>query len=75
MHVSSAIVEIEEGSGEAVLGGLSSMPAISVYGVKENKIVIVIDGESLDVVETSTKAIMKMEGVIGVFPVYSSVDE
>ncbi len=75
MHVSSAIVEIEEGSVEAVLSGLSSMPAISVYGVKENKIVIVIEGESLDVLETSTKAIMAMEGVIGVFPVYSSVDE
>lgn len=75
MNVSGAIVEVEEGAGEAVLKGLSSMPEISVYGTKENKIVIVIDGDSPGVIETSTKEIMSMEGVLGVFPVYSSVDD
>lgn len=75
MPVSSAIVEFEEGTGEAVLSSLSSMPAITVYGMKENKIVIVIDAESLGVIEENTKKIMSMEGVTGVFPVYSSVDE
>jgi nitrate reductase NapAB chaperone NapD len=75
MPVSSAIVEIEESAGEAVLSSLSSMDAVSVYGIKENKIVIVIDADSLGIIEESTKKIMSMEGVTGVFPVYSSVDE
>ena len=75
MPVSSAIVEIEEGTDEAVLSSLSSMDAVSVYGIKENKIVIVIDADSLGIIEESTKKIMSMEGVTGVFPVYSSVDE
>jgi len=75
MPVSSAIVEIEESAGEAVLSSLSSMEAVTVYGMKENKIVIVIDADSLGIIEESTKKIMSMEGVTGVFPVYSSVDE
>ena len=75
MPVSSAIVEIEEGTDEAVLSSLSSMDAVTVYGMKENKIVIVIDADSLGVIEESTMKIMSMEGVTGVFPVYSSVDE
>ena len=75
MPVSSAIVEIEESAGEAVLNSLSSMDAVTVYGLKENKIVIVLDADSLGVIEESTKKIMSMEGVTGVFPVYSSVDE
>ena len=75
MPVSSAIVELEVGAGEAVLNSLSTMHAVTVYGMKENKIVIVIDADSLGVIEESTKKIMSMEGVTGVFPVYSSVDE
>jgi nitrate reductase NapAB chaperone NapD len=75
MPVSSAIVEIEESAGEAVLSSLSSMDAVTVYGMKENKIVIVIDAHSVGIIEESTKKIMSMEGVTGVFPVYSSVDE
>lgn len=75
MPVSSAIVEIEESAGEAVLSSLSSMDAVTVYGMKENKIVIVIDADSVGIIEESTKKIMSMEGVTGVFPVYSSVDE
>jgi nitrate reductase NapAB chaperone NapD len=75
MPVSSAIVELEAGAGEAVLNSLSTMHAITVYGMKENKIVIVIDADSLGIIEESTKKIMSIEGVTGVFPVYSSIDE
>ena len=75
MPVSSAIVEIEESAGEAVLNSISSMDEVTVYGMKENKIVIVIDADSMGIIEESTRKIMSMEGVTGVFPVYSSVDE
>ncbi len=75
MPVSSAIVEIEEGTGEAILNGLSRIPEASVYGIKENKIVVVIDGDSMGTIEECTKKILSMEGVTGVFPVYSSIDE
>ncbi|HTZ17318.1 MAG TPA: chaperone NapD [Dissulfurispiraceae bacterium] len=75
MPVSGAIVEIEEGTEEAVLSGLARIPEVSVYGMKENRIVIVIDGGSLGVIEKSTNRIQSMEGVTGVFPVYSTIDE
>lgn len=75
MPVSSAVVEIEEGTGDAVLRNLSSLSAVTVYGIKDNKIVIVIDAYSLGVVESSTREIMSIEGVTGVFPAYSSIDE
>jgi nitrate reductase NapAB chaperone NapD len=75
MPVSSAIVEIEESAGEAVLNSISSMDEVTVYGMKENKIVIVIDADSMGIIVESTRKIMSMEGVTGVFPVYSSVDE
>ncbi len=75
MPVSSAIVEIEDGKGEVVLNCLSRIPEVSVYGMKENKIVVVIDGGSISVIDESTRKIQSLEGVTGVFPVYSSIDE
>ena len=76
MPVSSAIVEIEAGAaGEAVLCSLSSMDTVTVYGIKENKIVIVIDAKTIGGIEESTKRIESIEGVTGVFSVYSSIDE
>ncbi|HMK61916.1 MAG TPA: chaperone NapD [Dissulfurispiraceae bacterium] len=75
MPISSAIVEIGENTGEVVLSSLSAMSSVNAYGIKDNKIVIVIDAESLNALDESMKKIMSIEGVIGVFPVYSSVDE
>jgi len=75
MPISSAIVEIESGGGESVLSGLALMPQVSVYGVKDNQIVIVIDGDSMGVVEQNIKRIQSMENVTGVYPVYSSIED
>ncbi len=75
MPVSSAIVEIEDGKSETVLSGLSRISEVSVYGMKENKIVVVIDGDSMSFIDESIRKIQSLEGVTGVFPVYSSIDE
>jgi len=75
MPIASAVVEIQEGLGEAVLGSLALMPEVSVYGVKENQIVVVMDGDSMGVIEQSIRKMQILEGVTGVYPVYSSIDE
>jgi len=48
---------------------------VSVYGVKENQIVVVMDGDSIGVIEESIRKMQILEGVTGVYPVYSSIDE
>jgi nitrate reductase NapAB chaperone NapD len=75
MPIASAVVEIAEGLSEAVLGSLTLIPEVSVYGVKENQIVVVMDGDSMGVIEESIRKIQLLEGVTGVYPVYSSIDE
>ena len=75
MPIASAVVETEEGLIGAVLGILALMPEVSVYGVKENQIVVVMDGDSIGVIEESIRKMQRLEGVTGVYPVYSSIDE
>jgi nitrate reductase NapAB chaperone NapD len=75
MPIASAVVEIAEGLSEAVLGSLALIPEVSVYGVKENQIVVVMDGDSMGGIEESIRKIQLLEGVTGVYPVYSSIDE
>ncbi len=75
MPIASAVVETEEGLIGAVLGILAQMPEVSVYGVKENQIVVVMDGDSIGVIEESIRNMQTLEGVVGVYPVYSSIDE
>ncbi len=69
--VASVIVEIENGTGEAVLNSLARMDNISVYGVKDNQIVTVIEGSDMKIVKDNIKNIYALEGVIGVYPVFA----
>lgn len=71
MAVTGVIVEIEDGAGGAVLNGLAGIENVSVYGIKENKVVTVIEGRDMSAIDDTIKGINAMERVIGVFPVYS----
>ncbi|BCB95911.1 hypothetical protein JZK55_08330 [Dissulfurispira thermophila] len=71
MAVASVIVEVEEGGGEAVLNSLASIDNISVYGIKDNKIVTVIEGESMQVIDNTIKELYSIERILGVYPVYA----
>ena len=71
MAIVSVVVEIEENSIEQVLPELGKIPNISVFGVKDNQIVTVIEGETLVSVNDIIKKLSDLERVTGVYPVYA----
>lgn len=71
MAVTSAIVEVIEGGSEAVMSSLATFSNLSVYGIKGNQIIAVIEGENMTSVEDTMKALLHIENVIGVYPVYA----
>jgi nitrate reductase NapAB chaperone NapD len=70
MSIASAVVEIQNGAAENVLAGLAQIPKISVFGLTENQIVTVIEGDDADDVERVVKEVQSIEHVIGVYPVF-----
>lgn len=70
MAVASVIVEIENGYGEAVLKGLANIDNVSVFGIKDNKIVTVIEGDGMESIQETIKALYEIDNVIGVYPVF-----
>jgi nitrate reductase NapAB chaperone NapD len=71
MAVASIIVEIEKNSMEQVLPALGNIPGISVFGVKDNQIVTVVEAETLGSVSEIIKKLSEFEKVTGVYPVYA----
>jgi nitrate reductase NapAB chaperone NapD len=71
MAIASLVVEIQQGTSETVLHGLAQLPNVSVYGMKENQIVTVVEGDTIQSVDDAVKILLTMENVTGVFPVYA----
>jgi len=69
--VVSVIVDIENGSSEAVLHSLAEINNISVFGIKENQIAAVIDGEDMDAVQNTMKTLYATKHVTGAYPVFA----
>jgi nitrate reductase NapAB chaperone NapD len=74
MPVVSVIVEMREDSGEAVLSGLARIHNAAIYGIKDDKAVVVIEGDDLKAIEDGMTAIRAIEEVSGVYPVFSASD-
>jgi nitrate reductase NapAB chaperone NapD len=70
MPIASAVIDIKDGTSEAVLGRLAHIPRISVYGVKENQFVTVIEGLTINDVDATVKEVSMIEEVLGVYPVF-----
>ncbi|HET6515202.1 MAG TPA: chaperone NapD [Thermodesulfovibrionales bacterium] len=71
MPVAGAVVDIQEGSSEAVLKSLALIDNVSVYGVKNNRIVAVIEDAGMPGMEETITRIYAIEHVIGIYPVYA----
>ena len=71
MAVASLIVEVEEGFGGAVMRSLADIDNLSVYGIKENQIIAVIEGNDAVSMENTMKLLYSIENVFGVFPVFA----
>ena len=71
MAIASVIVEIEDGASEAVLGGIAQIAQATVYGIKENQIVTVIEGGDSRELDKVIRQLSVLDKVIGVYPVYA----
>jgi len=75
MNISSAVVEIRDGAGEAVLNSLARLEKVSVYGIKDNQIVMVIEDMDMPGIQNTINKIYGIENVIGVYPVYAGFQD
>lgn len=71
MPVVSVIVDIENNSGEAVLHILATVGNISVYGIKDNQIVAVIEGRDMKAIQNTIKILYSTKNVLGTYPVFA----
>lgn len=71
MAVASVIVEFENGNSEAVLNSLAKINNVSVYGIKDNQVVAVLEGEDMHVIDSTIKRLYSIDKIIGVYPVYA----
>ncbi len=71
MGIISIIVKVKEEYLDRLIEIFERMPHVRVLGVKSNKIVLILDTDDMHVVAHKTKDIHEMEGVIGVYPVFS----
>lgn len=75
MTISSAVVEIRNGSSENVLNSLARIENVSVFGIKDNQIVAVIEDRDIWGMQDTMKKIYSIENVIGVYPVYAGYQD
>ena len=71
MPVTSFIVESLPGAAAMTGEALATLAGVSVYGVKDEKIVTVIEGESPAAIDSIMRQVQALESVIGVYPVYA----
>jgi nitrate reductase NapAB chaperone NapD len=71
MPVVSVIVDIANGSGEAVLHSLAVIGNVSVYGIKDNQIVVVIEGKDMKAIQNTIKILYSTKNIIGTYPVFA----
>ncbi len=71
MPIASIIVESLPGGAAITEAALANLAGVSVYGVKEEQIVTVIEGKDPAEIDTIMRQVQALEGVIGVYPVYT----
>ncbi|MEW5746677.1 MAG: chaperone NapD [Nitrospirota bacterium] len=71
MEIVGLIIKVERGGGEELSKALSAMSHVSIQGVKDNQIVLLLDTDDVHVIARNTKEINEMRGVVGVYPVFS----
>ncbi len=75
MTIASTVVELLDGTSETALGRLAVIPQISIYGIRENRVIAVIEGASPQSIDDVVKKIIRLDEVATVYPVYLSEDD
>ncbi len=65
------IVQVKEGFHDTLLRVFEAMPHISIHGIRSNRIVLMLDTDDIHVLAQTTREIQDMEGVLGVYPIFS----
>lgn len=71
MDIISIIVQVKEGSHDTLLRTFEAMSHIGVHGIMSNQIVLSLDTDDIHVLAQTTREIQDMEGVLGVYPIFS----
>ncbi len=71
MDFISMIVQVKEEFHDTLLRAFEVMPHIGVYGIMSNQIVLALDTDDIHVLAQTTREIQDMEGVLGVYPIFS----
>lgn len=72
MNVTSVVVEIQPGMSGAVLHSLALIEKASVYGFKDDRIVVVLESSTPDELEKLNADLQSIEFVTSVNPVFSA---
>jgi nitrate reductase NapAB chaperone NapD len=67
----SIVVKVKEGCCDSLTRIFEGMSHVRVFSIKGNEIVLILDTEDMHVVSHMTKDIQEMDGVIGVYPLFS----
>lgn len=71
MAISSMIVQPASGSVNVVARELSAIDGVAVHAITpKQEIIIVVEADSLDAIDTVAQTIEATVGVLGVFPAY-----
>lgn len=70
--ITSMIVEIEADAEGQVLPELAKIAGVSTYGIKERRIVTVVEGATMAEVTATVQEISLLERIVGVYPVYAA---
>ena len=65
------IVQVKEGFHDALTRAFGAMLHIGVHGIMSNQIVLSLDTDDIHALAKTTKEIQDMEGVLGVYPIFS----
>ena len=73
-HISSAVVAALPDRSDEVVRNIAALPDTEIYFVENGKIVIVLEGGSVDVIGSRLAAIASMEGVLAASLVFEQVE-
>jgi len=65
------IVKVEKGLGETLSQELRQKAHIRIQAVKDDRIALILDTDDLHILASSAKECEEMNGVLGVYPVFS----
>jgi nitrate reductase NapAB chaperone NapD len=72
MDITSVIVETDTGMSGAVLHHLACLQNTTVFGFKDDKIIVVLESEDPDELKKMTDDLLAVEYVVSVSPVFTA---